>query len=227
MPGQGMRQSSLYAAVLGMLALSAPAYLVSQDAPEFPPDTSAPAPRPAQRPTVPANRASAPAPASVPTPAPVPPPPIVPAWPVNQAPTAAVVQWDSHGLRISAKNSSLKQILAEVSARIGAKLDGAVGEERVFGEYGPGPAKEVLTQLLQGSTYNMLLIGDQGEGTPRQIVLSARHAEGGNQTAVNQPVQNSDDDSSDVDTEDTPVRQAPLPRPPIRPQPVPPPQPQE
>lgn len=226
MPGQGMRQSSLYAAVLGMLALSAPAYLVSQAAPDFPPDTSAPAPTHAQKSVAPAKKAPVPAPAPISALPTVPPAAITPAWPVNQAPAPAVVQWDSRGLRISAKNSSLKQILAEVSTRIGAKLDGAVGDERVFGEYGPGPAKEVLTQLLQGSAYNLLLIGDQGQGTPRQIVLSARHAEGGNQAAVNQPIQNSDDDSADVDTEDTPVRQVPLARP-IRPQPVPPPQPQE
>ena len=227
MPGRVMRQSSLYAAVLGILALSAPALLVSQAATDFPPDTSAPAPARAQRPAAPANKAPASAPAPIAALPTVPPAAISPAWPVNQAPAPAVVQWDSQGLRISAKNSSLKQILAEVSTRIGAKLDGAVGDERVFGEYGPGPAKEVLTQLLQGSAYNLLLIGDQGQGTPRQIVLSARHAEGGNQAAVNQPVQNSDDDSPDVDSEDAPIRQVPLPRPPIRPQPVPPPQPQQ
>jgi hypothetical protein len=226
MPGLVIRRSGLYAAVLGMLAALAPAYLVSQAAPDFPPDTSAPAPRPTQRPAVPANKTSAATQASVPVPAPVPPAAITPAWPVNQAPAAAVVQWDSRGLRISAKNSSLRQILAEVSTRIGAKLDGTVGDERVFGEYGPGPAKEVLTQLLQGSAYNLLLIGDQGQGTPRQIVLSARNTESGNQAAVNQPSQNADEDSSDTDVEDQPVRQAPLPRPPIRPQPIPPPQPQ-
>lgn len=226
MQGRGIRRSRLYAVALGMLAVSAPACLFAQAAPDFPPDTSAPAPRPAPS-AVPARKMPAAVQAPVPTSAPVSPAPIVPAWPVNQAPMAAVVQWDSHGLRISAKNSSLRQILAEVSTRIGAKLDGVVGDERVFGEYGPGPAKEVLTQLLQGSAYNLLLIGDQGEGTPRQIVLSARQSEGGNRAAVNQPNQNAaDDDSTDADMEDQPVRQAPLPRPPIRPQPVPPPQPQ-
>ena len=127
------------------------------------------------------------------------------------------MQWDSHGLSVSAKNSSLKQILAEVSLRIGAKLDGMVGDERVFGEYGPAPAKEVLTQLLRGSAYNVMLIGDQGEGTPRQIVLSARAARGAAQANAAQPAQNNSDDDSDSDADESPVRTVPLPRPQMNP----------
>jgi hypothetical protein len=34
----------------------------------------------------------------------------------------------------------------------------------------------VLSQLLYGSGYNVLIIGDQGQGTPRRIVLSVRPA---------------------------------------------------
>ena len=151
-----------------------------------------------------------------------------PRWPKDQPAVPAVVRWDSHGLRVSARNSSLKQILAEVSLRIGAKLDGTVGDERVFGEYGPAQAKEVLAQLLQGSAYNVMLVGDQGQGTPRQIVLSARGTGNAAQAGAVQPTQSSQDDDSDSEVEDTPVRTAPMPRPPmnpppVQPQPVPPP----
>ncbi|MGB6723059.1 MAG: hypothetical protein WBE72_19840, partial [Terracidiphilus sp.] len=110
---------------------------------------------------------AAPAPA-----APVAPP--APDWPVNDKPSPATVVWDSHGLRVDAVNSSLEQILKDVSAATGAKVEGLGADQRVFGVYGPGPARDVLSQILEGSGYNVLMIGDRGEGTPRQIVLSAR-----------------------------------------------------
>ncbi len=81
--------------------------------------------------------------------------------------------WDSHGLRIDADNSSLDQILKDVSTDTGAKVEGLSADQRVFGTYGPGPARQVLSDLLDGTGYNVLMFGDQGEGTPREIVLSA------------------------------------------------------
>jgi hypothetical protein len=84
------------------------------------------------------------------------------------------VVWDSHGLHVEASNSSLEQILKDVSTATGAKLEGFSADQRVFGSYGPGTAREVLSQLLDGSGYNVVLIGDQGEGTPREIVLSSK-----------------------------------------------------
>jgi hypothetical protein len=123
-----------------------------------------------------------------------------PNWPVNEAPKPAVVQWDSHGLSIQAQNSSLKEILNEIAEKTGAKLEGLVLEggmdQRVFGEYGPGAADSVLAQLLNGSGYNVMLIGDQGQGTPQEIVLSQRSAPGSQPV---QPVQNSEDEDEEQD----------------------------
>ncbi len=112
------------------------------------------------------------------TPAPVvtPPTPEPPHWPANENPADASVTWDSRGLLITAQNSSLKQILDEVSAATGAKVEGLGADQRIFGAYGPGKAREVLSQLLDGTGYNVLMIGDQGEGTPRQIVLTTRNS---------------------------------------------------
>jgi hypothetical protein len=107
---------------------------------------------------------------------PAPPQPEVPKWPVNQKADPASVVWDSHGLRIEATNSSLEQILSDFSADTGAKVEGLDNDQRIFGTFGPGSAREVLAQLLEGSGYNFLIIGDQGQGTPRQIVLSVRTA---------------------------------------------------
>jgi hypothetical protein len=107
-----------------------------------------------------------------------PPPPEPPHWPANERPAEASVTWDSHGLLISAQNSSLRQILDSVAAATGAKVEGLGADQRIFGTYGPGKAHEVLTQLLDGTGYNVLMIGDQGEGTPRQIVLTSRNGSG-------------------------------------------------
>jgi hypothetical protein len=127
--------------------------------------------------------------------------PEAPKWPANEKPVPATVTWDSQGLRIDAANSSLAQILADVSTATGATVEGFNSDQRVFGIFGPGPARDVLSQLLQGSGYNILLIGDQGQGTPREIMLSLRHAGTGTATPTVNPAPVSDEDS---DTDEQP-----------------------
>ena len=107
-----------------------------------------------------------------------------PDWPVNAQAVKAKVEWNSRGLHIVAENSSLKQILEDISAATGAKLDGLGEDERVFGAYGPGSAREVISQLLDGTEYNVLMSGDQGQGTPREIVLSRRPAGSGQSSPI-------------------------------------------
>jgi len=128
---------------------------------------------PGQQPNLTAAKPSpsTPAPEAAQTPQPEPP---KPDWPVNNKPTPATITWDTNGLAVEANNSSLDEILKEVATRTGAKLEGRVSDERVFGSYGPGPARNVVMQLLDGTTYNVIMLGDQGEGTPREIVLSNR-----------------------------------------------------
>lgn len=138
-----------------------------------------------------------------------PPPPPMPHWPVNDNPNPASVVWDSTGLRINATNSSLQQILKEVSTETGAKIEGAVPDQRVYGDYGPGQARDVLSQLLQGSGYNILLAGDLGQGAPREIVLSPRQARGPDaNNAMNRPQQDPDDEIPEQ-PEEQPQIQAP------------------
>ena len=135
-----------------------------------PQHTAAPTHRRARQ--KPAAATPSPVPAAVTPPVAAAPPP--PNWPANDKPADAAVMWDSKGLSIVAANSSLQQILEQVATETGAKVDGMNGDQRVFGKYGPGPAREVIAQLLDGSGYNVLMIGDQGGGAPRQIVLSSR-----------------------------------------------------
>lgn len=149
-------------------------------------------------------------PAPADQPALTPPLPEPPQWPVNETPAKASVTWDASGLKIQANNSSLHDILNEVSTDTGAKVEGMGTDERVFGEYGPGTARDVLSQLLHGSSYNVLMIGDQGAGTPRQIVLSARRS-GPAQSQANRASQDQpDEDVPEPEVDEQPPMPPPM-----------------
>jgi hypothetical protein len=146
------------------------------------------------RPPAPKPQAALAAPAPVAPPAPEP-----PKWPANDQPAQPTVVWDSQGLRIDAANSSLQQILNAVTLATGTKVEGLAADERVFGDYGPGQASDVLAELLQGSSYNVMMVGDRGQGTPREILLSAR------QKGAPHPVQNirpANDNEEDTEAEE-------------------------
>ena len=147
-------------------------------------------------------------PAATPQAVPVSPPaPAPPDWPANDKPAEGSVVWNSQGLRIEASNSSLSQILKDVETATGVRVQGLGSDLRIFGSYGPGPARDVLAQLLDGSGYNMLMIGDQGQGTPREIVLSAQPS-GAASPAVNSPTA-SNDENNDADEQPLQPQQPP------------------
>ena len=131
--------------------------------------------------------------------------PEMPHWPANDKPETARIVWDSHGLRIEAANSSLAEILSEVSTLTGAHVDGFATDARVYGQYGPAPARDVLSQLLDGTGYNVMMIGDIGAGAPRQIILSTRSAASAIPAAH---TTTANDDDADVDE---PVQPQPFP----------------
>ena len=165
-----------------------------------------------------------PAPLPAPPPAPVLPPP--PDWPTNDPPGAATVVYDSRGLLIVASNSSLAQILKDVSTDTGAKVEGLgtdprMTDQRIFGTYGPGPARDVISHLLDGSGYNILMVGDRGQGTPRRIVLSAQGGSTAQNTANKVPTQPSNDDTD----ADQPAPEPEVEQPPPPPSPTGPPVP--
>jgi hypothetical protein len=191
-----MRGGAFFAAVLlgsGFVCAQVPALALAQSAASQ--SVQKPAQHPSHSPA--AHKAAG---HVVPAPEPeIPPPPPMPKWPVNDSPSRALVTWDSHGLRVEASNSSLQQILKEVSLETGAKLEGMIADQRIYGSYGPGQARDVISQLLQGSGYNVLLAGDLGSGAPRQIFLTPRNTGAGSAASANPLRQNnsSDDDSND------------------------------
>lgn len=76
-------------------------------------------------------------------------------------------------LQVRADNSSLNQILRDISRETGMKIIGGVADQRVFGIYGPAPAATVLQTLLDGTDTNMLL-QETLNHAPEQLVLSPR-----------------------------------------------------
>ena len=75
-------------------------------------------------------------------------------------------------LSIRADNSSLAAILHQVAGKSGMQIEGLSGDERVFGTFGPGAPRDVLADLLNGTAYNLVLLGDLGDGAPRQLILT-------------------------------------------------------
>ncbi len=156
------------------------------------------------------SSAAQPAPQPMPDPPPAPLAPPPPDWPANDRPSDATVTWDSRGLSISAANSSLSQILKQVCTETGATMEGLNKDQRIFGVYGPGPARDVIAQLLDGSGFNVVMIGDLGQATPRHILLTSR-----TQGTTKQGVNNQQPTESDNDAE--PEEQAQQPEPPQEP----------
>jgi hypothetical protein len=120
----------------------------------------------AQRPSAPASDLPATTPTIAPTAATQPTPAQSPAQ-------RARISWANAELTISASNSSLNQILRDISRLSGLKITGGVSEERVFGSYGPGPLGEVLHLLLDGTGSNMLFINSTDD-TPSELILTTR-----------------------------------------------------
>lgn len=103
----------------------------------------------------------------------------------------AVVVWSDGKLEITADNSSLNQILHEISRQTGMKITGGVTDERVFGKYGPGPPAEILASLLDGTGSNMLL-RETATRAPAELILTARQ---GGPTPPNPNARGFDDDT--------------------------------
>jgi hypothetical protein len=79
-------------------------------------------------------------------------------------------------LTIVAKNSTLSDILTAVGEKTGAAID--VPEdatERVVSELGPGPAREVVAALLNGSHFNYVMVGTEtNPNSVARVILTAK-----------------------------------------------------
>jgi hypothetical protein len=98
--------------------------------------------------------------------------PAAPVSMLQQPAQEAKIVFTNNSLAIHAENSSLAAILHQFSTTSGMKITGLGSDERVFGTFGPGTPRDVLADLLNGTAYNLVLLGDLSNGAPRELILS-------------------------------------------------------
>lgn len=98
-----------------------------------------------------------------------------PLQPVAPAPAPTViVSYENGMLRVHADKATLSQVLYEVHLRTGADIAIPAGaeQEKVSADLGPAPARDVLGELLNGSAYNFIFVGD--ELALERVILTRR-----------------------------------------------------
>jgi hypothetical protein len=152
-----------------------------------------------------------------------PPLPSGPQGPVPQVPLDAIpavapqVSYEGGLLTIIAPNSTLGDILRGVRKHTAADIDvPATASERVVTRLGPGPAREVMAELLNGSRFNYILLGSPDDAnTLVRVVLVAKTgpdtpepATAGKNAAPAQ-VANAGADAAEADTAEDAVEDTP------------------
>jgi hypothetical protein len=140
---------------------------------------------------------------------------------LDQPAKPAQVQLDAGELSVKADNSTLTDILHNISAKTGMKVDGAPRDQRVFGSYGPAAPREVLSALLDGVNCNVMMVGALDNGAPRELILTPRSAGGVSSDHQTPTVQQNNNNDNNGDDEDDSNQGTPDFQPP-RPEPVPP-----
>ena len=93
--------------------------------------------------------------------------------PLDQVPAVAPkVQYEDGKLTIAAHNSTLSDVLKAVRQQTGAEMEiPANATERVVADLGPGPARSVLAELLNGTHFNYVMVGSTTDPTAVQSVM--------------------------------------------------------
>ena len=103
------------------------------------------------------------------------PPP--PPTPEQLPPAQPNVSYQNGQLTIQSDNSTLAQILRSVQAKTGGSFEipGSANNDRVVAQLGPGPARDVLNSLLNGSKYDYIILGISGKpGAVQKVILTQR-----------------------------------------------------
>jgi len=122
--------------------------------------------------------------------------PPLPSGPLRQLPmdqlppSPANVSFEGGLLTISSQNSTLFDILRDVRQLTGASIDIPPGpgmNERVIAHLGPGAPRDVLVGLLNGTSFNYVILGTNSDPTAvSSLVLTSKPLSGGEvQTAAN------------------------------------------
>src|SRR5271169_1665866 len=134
--------------------------------------------------------------AKKPAPAPLPPLPSGPTGPLQHqvplpeiAPVPPQVTYQDAQLTIVAPNSTLGDILRAVRKQTGAEIEIPAAPERVVTHLGPGPARAVMAELLNGSRFNYVLLGSATDSAMlTRVVLVAKSGPDLNPNTPNTPM---------------------------------------
>ena len=116
--------------------------------------------------------------------------PAMPGGPLRQLPmdqipaTPAKVSYEGGLLTISAQNSTMGEILRDVRKLTGASIDipphASAADERVITHIGPGTPRDVLVTLLNGSSFNYVMLGsDTDPAVVSSVILTSKTPPGG------------------------------------------------
>ena len=150
---------------------------------------------------------------------------LVPQVKATKPPPRVEVVFRDGKLRIWANRATLTEVLHEVQQATGARITVPPGgaQETVIADVGPAPPQEALSALLNGSAYNVILVGSGGDlAQVTNIILSPRGPDG-----METPVNNNPPAVADPGPEPQPEPPPPAPEPAPEPPPeaaTPPPQ---
>ena len=81
-------------------------------------------------------------------------------------------------MSVTAERTNLAAVLAEIRKQTGADVAIPAGaeQEQVITKLGPGPARDVVAALLDGSRYNFILVGSENGLGLRRLILTPKGA---------------------------------------------------
>ena len=88
------------------------------------------------------------------------------------------VRFANGRLEIHAHDATLSEVLFQIQKQTGAEIAIPAGteQERVFIDAGPAPASQVLSELLNGSSLNFVVVGSESDPNAlRSVILSRRN----------------------------------------------------
>lgn len=94
-------------------------------------------------------------------------------------PNSVNVEFANGLLSIHATGATLSEVLFQIQKQTGAEIAIPSGTEqdRVAADFGPGPASEVLGELLNGSGLNFVVVGSESDPTALRSVILSRASE--------------------------------------------------
>jgi hypothetical protein len=148
-------------------------------------------------------------------PAPDPPPPAPPPLPptLEQLPALPPqVKYSRGQLTIVTENSTLSDILRAVRTQTGAVVEVPPNAtERVVTHLGPGPAREVLAALLNGSHFNYVMMGSAAHpDSVERLILTSKSGVAPPSGAAEAPAQNPEVQMDDPGTPGTDISEQPV-----------------